>query len=208
MQMTRLCTCLIALTLIGPAGAVTPLLPQDKAPLRQIVAPKDGASACYRRVYDSAHLKRNPRQQTTEALLSFKYQGNDGAHIESIMLKRRTPQPPLVFAGGCDWNPTSANINTSRERMIKAFTKRAGYDCIVVSSPGSAEEGGYFLIDLPPDGKSATLYLDSPIAPWRAGRKGDEAIHVDLGREDRVFRLERTDAAACRSLEEKTKGAP
>jgi hypothetical protein len=92
--------------------------------------------------------------------------------------------------------------------MIKAFTKRAGYDCIVVTSPGSAEEGGYFLIDLAPDGKSAMLYLDSPVAPWRAGRKGDDAVHVDLGRDDRVFRLERTDAAACRALEEETKGAP
>jgi hypothetical protein len=177
-------------------------------PLRQIVAPKDGAGACYRRVYDPAHLKRNPRQQTTEALLSFRYQGNDGAHIESIMLKRRAPQPPLVFAGGCEWNPTSANIDTSGNRMIKAFTGRAGYDCIVVSSPGSAEEGGYFLIDLPADGKSAMLYLDNQIAPWRAGRKGDHAVHVDLGRDDRVFRLERTDAAACRALEEATKDAP
>lgn len=192
--------------LIGPAA--TPGLAQDGEPLRQIVAPKNGAGACYRRVYDSAHLKRNPRQQTTEALLSFKYQGSGGAHIESIMLKRRAPQTPLVFAGGCDWNPTSANVDTSGNRMIKSFTGRAGYDCIVVSAPGSAEEGGYFLIDLPADGKSATLYLDSPIALWRAGRKGDHAVHVDLSRDDRVFRLTRTDAAACRALEEATKGAP
>jgi hypothetical protein len=204
--MTRLYPCLLALMLIGPAA--TPGLAQDGEPLRQIVPPKDGAGACYRRVYDSAHLKRNPRQQTTEALLSFKYQGSGGAHIESILLKRRAPQTPLVFAGGCDWNPTSANVDTSGNRMIKSFTGRAGYDCIVVSAPGSAEEGGYFLIDLPADGNSATLYLDSPIAPWRAGRKADHAVHVDLGRDDRVFRLTRTDAAACRALEEATKGAP
>jgi hypothetical protein len=205
MQMIRLYSCLLTLILIG---AATPGLPADADPLQQIVPPKDGASACYRRVYDAAHLKRNPRQQTTEALLSFKYQGNDGAHIESIMLKRRAPQPPLTFAGGCDWHATSTNIDTSGNRIIKSYTKRAGYDCIVVSSPGSAEEGGYFLIDLPSDGKSAMLYIDSPITPWRAGRKGDHAIHVDLGRDDRVFRLERTDTAACRALEEETKGAP
>jgi len=202
-RLSSLSSLLCTLILIGPAGAA-----QDSEPLRQIITPKDGAGACYRRVYDAAHLKRKPQQQTVEALLSFKYQGNNGAHIESIMLKRRTPQPPLVFAGGCDWNATTANIDTSGNRMIKAFAKRAGYDCIVVTSPGSAEEGGYFVIDLPADGKSATLYLDSPIAPWRAGRKGDHAVHVDLGRDDRVFRLERTDAAACRALEEQTKGAP
>ena len=185
----------------------TPSFGADE-PLTRILAPKDGASVCFRRVYDAAHLKRIPRQQTVEALLSFRYQGNDGAHIESILLKQRAPRPDLVFAGGCDWNATGANIDTSGNRILGSFRKKSGYDCIVVTSPGSAEEGGYFLIDLAADGKSAMLHLDSPIAPWQGGREGDHARHVELGRDDRVFRLERTDAAACRALEDATAQAP
>ena len=197
----RLCAGLLAATLGLPAFAADD-------PLIRILPPKDGASLCFRRVYDEAHLKRLPGQQTREALLAFRYQGADGSHIESIKLIRRPPQPPLTFAGGCAWNPTSANIDTSGNRMIRSFAGKAGYDCIVVGAPGSAEEGGYFLIDLAADAKSATLHLDSPIAPWKGGRVGDHARHVDLGRDDRVFRLQRTDAAACAALLEETKDAP
>ncbi|MGE3145834.1 MAG: hypothetical protein AB7K35_09630 [Pseudorhodoplanes sp.] len=182
--------------------------PAADEPLKRILPPQDGASLCFRRVYDEAHLKRLPGQQTREALLAFRYRGDNGSHIESIQLMRRPPQPPLIFAGGCGWNPTSANIDTSGRRMIRSFTGKAGYDCIAVGAPGSAEEGGYFLIDLAADGKSATLHLDSPIAPWMGGRVGDHARHVDLSRDDRVFRLQRTEAAACAALQEETRDAP
>lgn len=195
--------CLTALIL---AGAGIPAAHAADDPLTRVVAPKDGASACYRRVYDAAHLKRNPKQQTTDILLSFKYQ-TDGAYIERILLTRRGNQPPLYLGGGCEWSQT-ANIDTSGNRMIKSYTKNAGYTCIALTGPGSAEEGGVFLIDLSPDGKSVTLHLDDQIYAMRGEDKRGVGDYVKFGREDRVFRLTRTDDAACRALEEALPGLP
>lgn len=203
----RMRAAILAFTGLMTAGAELPTAFAADDPLARIVPPQDGASACYRRVYDSAHLKRNPRQQTTEALLSFKYQGNDGAHIERILLTRRGNQPPLYLGGSCDWNQT-ANIDTSGNRMIESYTKDAGYTCIALTGPGSAEEGGVFLIDLAPDGKSITLHLDDQIYAMRGEDKRGVGGYVKFGREDRVFRLTRTDDAACRSLEEALPGLP
>ena len=169
-------------------------------PLTRIVTPRDGASACYRRIYDNAHLKRNPRQQSTEALLSFRYQGNAGIHLERIMLKRRGSQPLLYLAGGCDWS-TTANRDGGGNKLMENYPKDVGYACIALTAPGSAEEGGFFLIDLSADGKTATLYLDSPIASMNGEDKKGFNGRIDPGPEDRVFRLQRTSSAACAAIE-------
>ena len=187
-------------------GAIATTLAADD-PLTGIVTPKDGASACYRRIYDNAHLKRNPGQQSTEALLSFRYQGNTGIHLERIMLKRRGSKPLLYLAGSCDWSAT-ANRDVDGKKVMDSYPKAAGYACIALTAPGSAEEGGFFLIDLSADGKTAALYLDSPIASMSGeGNKGFNG-RIDLGPEDRVFRLQRTGAAACTALEKALRDLP
>jgi hypothetical protein len=113
----------------------------------------------------------------------------------------------LYLAGGCEWSQT-ANIDTSGNRMIESYKKEAGYSCMVLTGPGSAEEGGLFLIDLAADGKSATLHIDSPIYAMRGEDKRGVGEYIKLGSEDRVFRLTRTDDAACRALEEALPGLP
>jgi hypothetical protein len=176
-------------------------------PLIKIVPPRDGASVCFERSYDAAHLKRRPKQQTTRILLSFRYQGSNGTHIERIALTRRGKAPPLYFAGGCDWSE-GANRNTSGQSLLTYYPKNEGYACIALTAPGSAREGGFFLIDLARDGKSATLYFNSPIEAMQAahgrGARGD----VKLGRDDLVFWLRRTDASACRALEDALPNLP
>ena len=184
----------------------TPSLAADD-PLVKILPPKDDASVCFERSYGAAHLKRHPKQQTTRILLSFRYQGNDGIHIERIALTRRGKAPPLYFAGGCEWSER-ANRNTSGQRLLTFYPKNEGYACIALTAPGSAREGGFFLIDFPRDGKSATLYFNSPIEAMETadgrGFNGD----VKLGRDDLVFWLRRTDASACRALEEALPNLP
>jgi hypothetical protein len=176
-------------------------------PLVKILPPKDGASVCFERSYAAAHLNRRPKQRTKRVLLSFRYQGNDGTHIERIALTRRGEAAPLYFAGGCDWGER-ANRNTSGQRLLSYYPKNEGYACIALTAPGSAREGGFFLIDLARDGKSATLYFNSPIEAM-AGADG-RGFHGDvtLGRDDLVFWLKRTDASACRALEEALPGLP
>lgn len=176
-------------------------------PLVKILAPKDGTSACFERSYGAAHLKRHPKQQTTRILLSFRYQGNDGTHIERIALTRRGKAPPLYFAGGCDWSE-GANRNTSGQRLLPSYPKNEGYACIALTAPGSAREGGFFLIDLARDGKSATLYFNTPIEAMEAADGRSVHGDVKLGRDDLVFWLKRTDASACRALEEALPNLP
>lgn len=193
----QLCTLLTLPLLLALA---TPSRGADD-PLVKIVPPADGASVCFERSYDAAHLKRHPKQQTTRLVLSFRYQGNDGVHIERIALTRRGKAPPLYFAGGCDWSER-ANRSTSGERLLAYYPKDEGYACIALTAPGSAREGGFFLIDLARDGRSATLYFNSPIEAMESadgrGFHGD----VKLGRDDLIFRLRRTDPSACKALED------
>jgi hypothetical protein len=186
---------LIALAHAAPARA-------DDDPIARIISPTPGSSACFRRDYDAAHLKRVPAQTVVSVLLSFRY-GKEG-HVERIALRRRGSGEPLYFVGSCEWR-AKANRDTSGNRIIKSYTKDAGYDCIVVLSPESAEEGGYFLIDLAADGKRLALYLDSPITTW-GGSPERGTGGVTLNRDDRVFRLDRTNAAACRPMEELIEG--
>ncbi len=178
------CALISTLAVIGIAAAADD-------PLTRVVAPKDGATVCYQRICDNAHLKRNPKQQSKRALLSFKYQGDQGIHIERIMLTRRDKQPPLYFAGGCDWSE-KANRDGRGDILMKGFPKDAGYACIALTASGSAEEGGMFLIDFPADGETATLHLDSPIRSMSAAAKSAKGGSIELGSADRVFRLQRT----------------
>lgn len=199
-QRSALLTLPVLLALTMPSTAVDD-------PLVRIVTPTDGASVCFERSYDAVHLKRNPRQQTTRILLSFRYQGNDGSHIERIALTRRGARPLLYFAGGCDWSER-ANRNTGGQRLMENYPKDAGYACIALTAPGSAREGGYFLIDLAADGRTVTLYLASPIESMQGADGRSSRGDVHLGRDDRVFRLQRTDASACRALEQALPNLP
>jgi hypothetical protein len=187
---------------------MTNAIAADDDPFTRIVASKDGASACYRRIYDAAHLKKNPRQRTTEILFSVRYEGgNYGGHIERIALTQRGSPPFMYIGGACAWSQT-ANTDTSANLIIANVPARPGYDCMALTGPGSAEEGGYFLIDLAKDGQSLTLYLDSPIYAMRGEDKRGPGKYVDLGRDDRVFRLTRTGPETCRALEKALPGLP
>ena len=187
----------------GVLAGATPLAAQTRPPpddpLNKIIEPKPGNSICFRRDYDAAHLKRHPRQTVVSVLLSFKHSA--GERIERITLRQRGRAQPHYIAAGCGFSD-NANINTSGQRMIREFKGRYGYQCSVTTAPMSAEEAGFFLVDLKPDGSTATLYLDFPIATWR-GKDGLGAYaDITLERDDRVFRLNRTDPADCSAMEQ------
>jgi hypothetical protein len=170
---------------------------QAKDPLRdQLKSDQDGL--CYRRDYDAAHRKRVPGQATQSVLLSFRKDAT------RIMLRMRGRDHYIVAA--CDWSDKAA-YDTSGQLMIKAFKGPGGYDCIVMVSPESAEEGGYVLLDLAGgDGGSLTLHADSPVkARARLDMKA-RVVDLKLGAEDREFRLARTNRAACSAMEKVLKG--
>jgi hypothetical protein len=132
-------------------------------------------------------------------MLSFK------SDAVRVMLDQKG-RAPVYLVASCEWNPKTAGINTSGSRMIPSFKKSIGYECIVIVSPGSAQEGGYAVIDPAADAKSLMLHLDSPAQARQNLDKDAPAFTLNLGREDRAFRLTRIEPAACRAMEQALEG--
>ncbi len=174
-------SCLLALCFgIAPSMAA-----ELKDPLSPLNKTKD-AFLCFRRDYAADHLAKHPKQTTKSIVVTF--QGNG---YVTIALQPRSGAENRIGAG-CEWRQ-GAGIDTSDRKMIPNFNKSAGFDCITTVGD-TAEEGGYGLIDPAQDGKSMTVFLQSPIYVEPKGGKGH---HLDLGVEDRTFILNRVDAKTC-----------
>jgi hypothetical protein len=157
-------------------------------------------SLCFSRDYDAAHLRQHKGQLTQAAMLSFK------SDAVRVMLRQKGRAAPVYLVATCEWNPRTAGITTSGTRMMPSFKKRQGYDCIVIVSPGSAQEGGYAVIDPSADAKSVTLHFDSPVQARPSLDKDARVLSLNLGREDRAFLLTRVEPAACRAMEQALEG--
>ncbi len=150
-------------------------------------------SVCFRRDYDAAHLRRHPGQMTKAIMLSFRH---DGVRIQ---LEQKDRKAPRYIVASCDW---SVEENRQVQNHPIPLKKDARYDCIVVTSPGSAQEGGYAIIDPASDGQSLMLYTDDPVVVQDGLGKDDPAPSFRLGREDRKFQLTRIDAALCKPMDD------
>ena len=167
-------------------------------PLSRAVPHKEGASACYSRTYDAAHLTAHPRQMTQSVMLSLRYER--GQHFVRIMLKQKNRQAPLYVVGSCGWSD-KANLGVDDKPLVKEFKATSGLDCNAFSGLNSDEEGGDYPIDFAADGKSLTLYLVDQTSAWSGPDQKKKTIRMRLGSEDLIFRLDRVDAATCRSME-------
>ncbi len=150
-------------------------------------------SVCFRRDYAAAHLKRHTGQKTEAIMLSFR---RDAVRIE---LKQKDRKTPRTIVASCDW---STEPNRDVRQSPDFSQKGARYDCIVITSPGSAQEGGYAIIDPASDEQSLMLYIDDPVIVQDGLAKDDPASSLRLGREDRQFQLSRTDAALCKPMDD------
>jgi hypothetical protein len=151
-----------------------------------------GSILCFRRDYPAEHLMQHPKQTTRSVLLAFQEQG-----LVTIVLSQRMGAQNRILAG-CGWRE-GAGIDTSGRKMIPNFNKPAGFDCIVTVGD-SAEEGGYVLIDPAQDGKSLTLFIQSPITAENDSPRKATGYNLTLGKEDRTFALTRIDSKACQSF--------
>ena len=162
MRQRKLAFGLLALLGVLLAPAVHAASPLDmppvpfKAPLPSpvddLVAPKPGNSACFTRVYDAAHLRKNPKQTTTAMAVWLSYDKATGAARSRAAGPRHRHQPaggraPFFAHGGCAWDE-GVNRDVQDRRMIKEFKKEAGIACMMLARPdvfdvSSAEEGGF-----------------------------------------------------------------
>ena len=195
---------MIASIVLGLAVLILAGGPAGTAPLSRVIEPRTGNSACFVRDYDAAHLRRHPHQVTQSVMVSLKYDASESAPVSRIMLRQRGRADPLHVVGSCNFE-MRANRDVQGNRLIRAFQREAAHDCLAMTAPASAEEGGYFLVDLAADGRTLMLYLEDHVSAWRGPQTG-EAQPVRLGREDRVFRLNRISASACAAMERALEG--
>jgi hypothetical protein len=180
------------------------------SPLDDLVVPKPANSACFTRVYDADHLRKNPKQMTTSMAVWLAY---DKAYGDppvlappdlGIAIVRRGDSEPLLAQGGCIWNE-SANRDTSDRRMIKEFKKEAGAACMMSARPdvfdlSSAEEGGYLILDPGRDGKTVTVYLENYLIMVKQADRAKQ-LDITFGADDRVFLLYRAAVKDCDFVE-------
>lgn len=162
---------------------VTALLAASAAPayagdsLGRIVPPEDGARACFKRVYDAAHLAKHPDQKVEEIGFRMAYAGPeteagpDGRHYAFRLEARRRGEGRSISTGG-----------ECRETDGRIF-------CFV-----ECDGGGIYLS--PRAGRSILLsFGDSEGIRMEGCGETDEALLP--GRDDKSFRLDRLPASQC-----------
>ncbi len=166
-------------------------------PLTDLLAGKPGG-ICYDRVYDAAHMAKNPDQNTRAIRLSL-VEAKDirGATFRLSLLDGEG----TVYAfGDCNYE-RRAGLDSMGGQLISTFKIGPGLDCHALTSyyTGNSQEGGDFVIDMR-DGKSMTIHLPEEIAAWEELDSDGDAGWFPLGREDRIFRVDAASAKLCEPL--------
>ena len=189
MRMRNVVAAVLGLVLVSPAAA---------DPFGDLT--KNGSDACFRRVYDAAHLQKIPRQQVTSMTVWIKGgpagASSRGGNVGLALTRRGDPQP-LFLSGDCSWGNFKGPPS-----WMPSFRKSAGAGCVTLAVPdvfpnvSSAEEGGGIILDPAPDGRTMMVHLDDAQVMVKRARRGD-ALSTKFGADDRVFRLARTDFLTC-----------
>lgn len=163
---------------------------------------KDGKGACFHRVYDAAHLKKNSRQQTTSMTVWIAGKDEMKSGNTGLALTRRGDPQPLFLSGDCSWDSFAGPPH-----WMPSFRKKGGAGCITSAVPdvftdvSSAKEGGPIILDPAADGKAMIVHLGDEQSMVRRANRARE-ISVKLGSADRVFLLQRADAKVCDFVKE------
>lgn len=180
-------------------------------PLDDLIKPAAGNSACFTRVYDAAHLRKNPQQKITSMAVWLMYgmPNTPGAPLAGVdfglAITRRDDPTPVFAQGGCAWD-AQANIDTSNRRMFAEFKKDAGVICTMLARPdvsdvSSAEEGAPVLFDRGKDRDTLMLYLNGGLSVVRRDDRA-KPLDIEVGSADHVFQLHRAPSSACAALED------
>ncbi|MBM3528550.1 MAG: hypothetical protein FJX62_10685 [Alphaproteobacteria bacterium] len=195
------------------SGFVADARAQGGTPLDALIEPAVGRSACFRRVYDAAHLKKVPKQSVTEIAVWLRYEpplaGGTGVALGlGLAVLRRGETAALFSDGDCQWD-AKANRDTSGRRLIKAFPREAGVVCLQSARPDvfravSAEEGGELLFDRGRDRDTLMLYVGDRLTMVRRANRSDQ-LDIRFGADDRVFLLRRAADKDCEFVKEAVK---
>ena len=137
-------------------ASVLPAVAAD--PLSELVPERPGASACFQRSYDAAHLKQHPRQTVRSVLLSLRRESKrpDNVVLRISFEDKRRPEAALV-GGWCGWRQSGVNRGEHTRRLVPSFPKESGVQCQSLSFWDlSGEDASLFPINLDPGGRWLT----------------------------------------------------
>jgi hypothetical protein len=144
----------------------------------------DKASACFVRRYDASHLAQHPKQKV-------------GA-MKVLMTAENRPNEPTAYAYkvGVQFRNKPGNFDSSSScgHVIDEDGKSVtGFVCDTGCGGGGIE------IAISGNNKTAIVHLDS-IGVWDRKNPDGDAITLESGADDKVFRLDRVDANECAEL--------
>jgi hypothetical protein len=147
--------------------------------------PDKTAYACFVRAYDADHLARHPKQKV--------------AAMKLLMTAEHPPGEEMnySFRLGVNYRHRPGNFDSSgfcNHALAEDRGAEIRFDCAVDC------EGGGINVALSKDDKSAIVRLQA-ITVWQNNKVDDEAGEaLTAGADDKIFRLDRTDARDCASL--------
>jgi hypothetical protein len=147
---------------------------------------KERLHACYRRVYDAAHLAGHPEQNTRSMLLLMTaepYEGSAPGYGIRMRVTFRKSKQPFESYGNCGALGEGAGSN--------ANTAHCGVDCDGGSIDVAIRDANSLLVSIP---AGARL--------WRPGGEDDEtgSGKGQFGSDDKVFRVDRAKLTDCLDL--------
>ena len=149
--------------------------------------PGDSSYACFVRRYDADHLARHPKQKVAAMKL-----------LISAETDKESTQIQNSFRLGFRYRHRSGDFDSSGSCGSHAVLLTDGSE--VRLGCGVDCEGGGIEVALSKDNKSAIVRLER-IRVWQNNKPDEEAEEsLVAGADDKVFRLDRTDDAACASL--------
>lgn len=156
---------------VAPAGA---------AELADLVPARNGAAACWSRVYDAAHLQAHPDQQVEALGFAISYAGETAEYA-----------PQYSFSIEARMRDANAGFNTG-----PCYESDGQIMC------GVECDGGYVIVEPRGDG-SILLDLETSGFIWMSGGCGtgeeDSGFALESGKDDKQFLLRPMPAKACKS---------
>ncbi len=160
-------------------------------------------SLCFSRSYDSAWLKTHKGQKVQKARMALTRSRLDGAARMRITLEGKFR--PYYLYGECSWYEGDLNRGVQDNILDESFKPVSGVGCHLYTDVTlvSAEEGGDFPAEWIESGRFLQIHLPDGFGAWRSLDVSRKAGFHELGANDRIIRLERAPAGACKILVER-----
>jgi hypothetical protein len=139
--------------------------------------------ACFTRVYDAGHLAKQPQQNVRTMLLMVRADTDPPRYAVRLGVTFRKSGAHFESAGDC------GALHDAADGSGAAAAAHCGVDC----------DGGSIDVAIK-DAKSVLVSIPTGARIWRANSDNDSDQRKRFGRDDKVFRLDKTALTECLRL--------